>query len=243
VLSHSRIWSAIDKLAEAHDLTPSGLAKRAGLDSTTFNKSKRLAADGRARWPSTESIAKIIEATGTRFEDFTALVNGEERDKLPYSVGEPKATMSAFHDVANQHAYIADGAARQQRQIPLLGLAQAGGGGYFDDAGFPVAEGWERITFPVGDALDDNAYALEITGDSMLPLYREGDRIIVSPSATVRKGDRVVAKTRKGEVMAKILKRKSTLGVVLSSVNPEHEDREFAAVDIEWMARIVWASQ
>ena len=66
MLSHSRIWAAIDPLAARHGMTPSGLARRAGLDATTFNRSKRVTGDGRQRWPSTESIAKILDATGAR---------------------------------------------------------------------------------------------------------------------------------------------------------------------------------
>ncbi len=77
----------------------------------------------------------------------------------------------------------------------------------------------------------------------MRPTYRDGDIIIVSPAASVRKGDRVVVKTKSGEVMAKELRRRSTKSIELSSLNPSHRDRTFAAKDIEWMARIVWASQ
>ena len=76
MLSHERIWSAIDALAARHGLSPSGLARRAGLDPTTFNKSKRNAADGRPRWPSTESLSKILDATNTGLDAFTALVGG-----------------------------------------------------------------------------------------------------------------------------------------------------------------------
>ena len=60
MLTHAQIWSAIDRLAARAGLTASGLARRAGLDPTTFNKSKRMTAAGRARWPSTESIAKAL---------------------------------------------------------------------------------------------------------------------------------------------------------------------------------------
>ena len=74
MLSHDRVWAAIDALAERYSLSVSGLAKRAGLDSTAFNKSKRLSADGRPRWPSTESLAKIMEATGASLDEFMALV-------------------------------------------------------------------------------------------------------------------------------------------------------------------------
>jgi len=90
---------------------------------------------------------------------------------------------------------------------------------------------------------DEHAYALEISGDSMKPAYRDGDIIVVSPSAPVRKGDRVVVKTRKDEVMVKELKRKTTKTIELKSLNAEHRDRTFSMSDIEWIARIVWASQ
>ena len=79
------------------------------------------------------------------------------------------------------------------RMVPLIGMAQAGSRGFFDDAGFPAGVGWEEIGFP--DLADEHAYALEVSGDSMLPVYRDGDRIVVSPAASVRRGDRVVVKT------------------------------------------------
>ena len=208
MLTHSKIWRAIDRLAEQHGLSVSALAKRAGLDATTFNRSKREAPDGRARWPSTESIAKILAATGTGLDDFMALVGGT-------------------------------GTAR--RSIPLIGFAQAGGGGYFDDAGFPTGGGWEETAFP--EIKDEHAYALEVTGDSMEPLYREGDIIVVSPAAEVRRGDRVVVKTVAGEVMAKVLMRRTRERVELHSFNPAHDPRVLKPQEILWMARIIWASQ
>ncbi|MAZ18568.1 MAG: DNA-binding protein [Ahrensia sp.] len=222
MLSHKRIWDAIDALAERHDLSPSGLAKRAGLDSTTFNKSKRVAGDGRPRWPSTESLAKIMEATGSSLDEFMALVRGDDVN----GKGMPLPNMRAVN----------------LREVPIIGMAQAGAGGFFDDAGFPAGQGWDTVAFPGAD-LEDDAYALEITGDSMLPLYREGDIIIVSPAAQIRKGDRVVVKTRGGEVMAKTLLRRTTLIVELESANPAHPPRKLPSAEVDWMARIVWASQ
>ncbi len=213
MFSHDRIWAAIDALAERHSLSVSGLAKRAGLDPTTFNKSKRYAVDGRARWPSTESLAKIMEATGASLDEFMMLVVG-------------KATRAG--EAAT-------------RSVPLLGFAQAGAGGFFDDGGFPVGQGWDVVEFPVGSG--DAVYALEVSGDSMLPLYRDGDTIIVSPGAAVRRGDRVVVRTKDGEVMAKILARQTPRTIELQSMNPEHPNRTFDAVHIDWIARILWASQ
>lgn len=192
-------------------MSTSGLAKLAGLDATSFNKSKRFTGDGRPRWPSTESLAKVLACTNTPLEHFAALVLGRKAAALPGA------------------------------HIPLIGLAQAGSGGYFDDAGFPVGGSWEEIAFPKVD--DDNAYALEISGDSMLPVYRDGDIIIVSPNASLRRGDRVVAKTEDGEVLAKILQRQTATTVELASFNPEHETRILQTDDLAWIARILWASQ
>ena len=222
MLTHGQIWTAIDRLAEANGLSASGLAKRAGLDSTAFNRSKRITSDGRPRWPSTESVSKILSATNTSMRAFLALLEGEDIGPSGFSE-EPAPPF------------------RPQRAIPHIGLAQAGDGGFFDDAGFPVGSGWDEILFP--EVEDEHAYALEISGDSMLPLYRPGDLVVVSPAASVRKGDRVVVKTRDGEVLAKELVRRTARTVELRSLNPDYEGRTLAATDVVWIARIIWASQ
>src|SRR5215813_7843565 len=113
LLSHDRVWAAIDALAERYSLSASGLARRAGLDSTAFNKSKRQSSDGRPRWPSTESLAKIIEATGASLDEFLSLIEG--RTVRTSSGALP----------------------RQSTPVPLVGFAQAGAGGFYEDAGFP----------------------------------------------------------------------------------------------------------
>ena len=86
-------------------------------------------------------------------------------------------------------------------------------------------------------------YALEISGDSMQPVYRDGDRIVVSPSTGPRRGDRVVVKTQGGEVMAKLLHRMTAQRIELKSFNPAFEDRNFALSEIAFVHRIIWASQ
>ena len=127
------------------------------------------------------------------------------------------------------------------RAVPLIGFAEAGGGGYFDDGGFPVGKGWDEIPFP--SVNDENAYALEISGNSMEPAYRDGTVIVVSPAASIRRGDRVVVKTRDGEVMVKELKRRTTKSIELRSINPSHGDRSLPVRDVLWIARVMWASQ
>jgi phage repressor protein C with HTH and peptisase S24 domain len=208
MLTHDQIWGAMDRLAERAGLSASGLAKKAGLDPTTFNKSKRITVEGRPRWPSTESVAKALAATNVSIDTFVQLI---------------------------------EDAPRTVQSVPLLGLAQAGAGGYFTDGGFPAGKGWDEVGLPAVN--DEHAYALEISGDSMKPAYRDGDIIVVSPGAQIRKGDRVVVKTRDGEIMVKELKRRTSRTLELQSLNPNHVDRVLPASDVEWIARILWASQ
>jgi len=126
------------------------------------------------------------------------------------------------------------------RAIPIVGLAKAGADGFFDDEGFPIGAA-ETVRFPgLGD---DRVYALEITGDSMEPVYREGDVVIVQPGAAVRRGDRVVVRTKAGEVTAKTLGRRNEQRVELLSLNPAYPARQIAVDEIDWVARILWASQ
>jgi phage repressor protein C with HTH and peptisase S24 domain len=77
----------------------------------------------------------------------------------------------------------------------------------------------------------------------MEPMYRAGDIVIVQPGAAVRRGDRVVVRTRSGEVMAKLLGRRNDQTIELISLNPAHKPRELAVTDVDWIARILWASQ
>ena len=207
-MQHGQICRALDALAARKELTPSGLARAAGLDPTTFNKSKRAGPDGKPRWPSTESIARALNAVNTSFDEFAALLAGR-----PGGAG---------------------------RAIPIVGMARAGADGFFDDSGFPIGAE-ETVRFPgLGD---DRVYALEIAGDSMEPVFRAGDVVIVQPGAPVRRGDRVVVRTRAGEVMAKILGRRNDQSVELISLNPVYPSRQIAAAEIDWVARILWASQ
>ena len=208
MLRHGDVWHAIDLLAKRYGLSASGLARRSGLDPTTFNPSKRTTPQGKLRWPSTESLSKILSATGSNMAEFVSLL-AEPGEAAP--------------------------------RIPIIGYAQAGSEGFFDDAGYPAGTGWDEVLFP--EVGDPHAYALEVSGDSMEPVYRDGDRIIISPSASIRRGDRVVVRTAGGEVMAKELTRQSANKIELGSFNPTHPTRTLKRAEVTWIARIIWASQ
>jgi phage repressor protein C with HTH and peptisase S24 domain len=210
MLTHAQIWTALDRLAAAAGLSPSGLARKSGLDPTTFNKSKRITSDGRTRWPSTESVAKALAATGTSIDTFVQLIEESGRSAA-------------------------------KKTLPLIGLARAAKVGTFDASGFPAVQGWEEIRFPAVD--DEHAYALEVSGGGMAPVYPDGTVLIVSPAASIRRGDRVVVKTADDAVTVKELKRRTARTVELRSIEPAPTERTLAARDVLWVARVVWASQ
>ena len=209
MLTHSDIWNAVDRLAARAGLSASGLAKKAGLDPTTFNKSKRITPEGRPRWPSTESIAKSLQATGITVDTFVSLIS--ER-----------------------------GLAAAQA-IPLIGLGEAATAGFFDERGFPSGKGWDEIAFPA--VSDEHAYALEVAGGALEPVYRDGTVLVVSPAATIRRGDRVVIKTRDGEVSARELRRRTAKSIELRALSAQPTERSLPVEDVLWIARIMWASQ
>ena len=211
MFTHKQLWRAIDQIAEQNNLSLGGLANAARLDPSVFTRSKRFGKDGREHWPSTQSVARALMATGTPMDVFASMLMLSSG----FSVSRPT--------------------------IPLIGMAKAGSGGFFDDAGFPVGGSWEEIDFPGVD--DENAYALEISGDSMEPVYRDGDILIVSPNASYRRGDRVVVKTLEGEVLFKILKRQTARTIELKSYNAEHDDIILDLSQIDWIARVLWVGQ
>ncbi len=211
MLTHAQLWTALDRLAARAGLSPSGLAKAAGLDPTSFNKSKRITRLGRERWPSTESVAKALTATNTGVDVFVQLI------------GESGQTVSQV--------------------LPSISYSQIDNpdSARFDDAGIPVGRGWNEIAFPALD--DENAYAIEVAGDALKGVYRNGTTLIVSPNAPVRRGDRVVVRTKDGSVTVSELKRRTTKLIELRSIDGAPTDRTVALRDVSWIQRIIWASQ
>ena len=118
MLSHKQIWAAIDALAARYGHSPSGLARAAGLDPTTFNKSKRLGPQGRLRWPSTESLSKILQVTGASLDDFVALVSKGNGSRGP------------------------------SRMVPFITMKDAQKKKVFDENGDPIAKAWDKFAFP-----------------------------------------------------------------------------------------------
>jgi phage repressor protein C with HTH and peptisase S24 domain len=209
MLTHAQLWTALDRLAARAGLSPSGLAKAAGLDPTTFNKSKRVTPEGRERWPSTESVAKALAATNTKLDAFVQMITETRRTAA--------------------------------QTVPLMGYAQAANDDSFDDAGFPVGKAWDEMAFSGID--DENAFAIEVSGNALEPAYRDGAVLVVSPAASVHRGDRVVVKTKDGKMVVRELKRRTSKIIELRTVDRDQAERTMSLRDVLWFQRIIWASQ
>jgi phage repressor protein C with HTH and peptisase S24 domain len=222
MLSHESVWTAIDRLARDHGLSSSGLARRAGLDPTTFNPSKRTASDGRPRWPSMESISKILSATGASFSEFVDLLE-HSTDRL-----------SSAPDVR-----------RDNDALPLPGgMSHASSlahpsSGFFHDGGYPELSDWP-VAAPDVPAQDT---AIRVCGDALLPFYRDGDIVVVSPAARIRKGDRVLLRLTDGTLLAHVYEGRTRARIDVRSLLEDPEILSFAGPEVDWLARIIWASQ
>jgi phage repressor protein C with HTH and peptisase S24 domain len=208
-IQHADIWRAIDKLAEARGLSPSGLAKRAGLDATAFNQSKRTN-NGRPRWPTTESLAKILSASEGTIGEFISYLF----ENPAWGVAKP---------------------------IPFTTLERLRGGAMFDKDGYPEVGKWDwvhSLLLP-----DTTAFALEITGEECMPSYRDGDMVLISPKAAIRRGSRVLLKTTSSRYLIREIERQTPHRIEMRALAPDAELEEMPAVELDWMSRIVWLSQ
>lgn len=212
MLTHEQIWRGVDRLALRNGLSPSGLAKRAGLDPTTFNKSKRVTQDGKQRWPGTESLSKILEATQASLADFVSLI-----DEIP--VTQLKASDLKL------------------RSIRMSQISEES----FDKSGFPKDADWEEVDFPAVD--DPRAYIIELDKDVAQDFCRPGSFLVISPSSSVRRHDRVIIKTKQGSFIIGTIKRKAPQQYVIAEVNNSSADFPLNTKDMAWIGRIVWVSQ
>ncbi len=170
MLTHRSIWSGLDALAAQHAMSVSALARKAGLDPTTFNRSKRVSRDGKPRWPSTESVAKVLDAVGASLPDLVQLM--QESGEAPRFQG---------------------------RRIPIIPIADAARTGYFDETGLPQGSRWDEVDYPditdpdafaleIGS--DDMAPVMregDVVVVSPAAKPRRGDRVVLKThSGTVR---------------------------------------------------------
>jgi phage repressor protein C with HTH and peptisase S24 domain len=226
MLQHADVWRGIDRLAAKHGLSASGLARRAGLDPTAFNPSKRITREGRPRWPSTESLSKILTVTSEPFIDFVLLTGAHGGDAL--SNGHGGAELAA------------PGAARASRIVPVLPLERLAAE-HFSASGQPVGAGWGHLDFD--GSVGRDAFGIEISGGEFDPVYRDGDTLIASTGAEIRRGDRVVLGLGTGGILIRRVARHDADGYYTEALGPTGRTQFLTNGEVRFAARIIWVSQ
>lgn len=223
MLTHSLIWAAIDALAQKHGYSTAGLAKRAGLDSTTFNRSKRISPEGKMRWPSTESISLILAATGETTTNFLEL--GE--DALRSSgIVPPSQNRSDFVGVP---------------VIPLdkMHITEA-----FDLNGHPLGDGWKMIELPPLQGKGPNRlYGVRVIGDAYLPTYRPNDILMCQPFVRLRAGMRALLLRRDRTLLLGEVTDVKGDTIHLTTLDTDRKAQKVALGDCALTAQIQWLSQ
>lgn len=118
--------------------------------------------------------------------------------------------------------------------VPVISCVQAGGWTPVYDE-YPPGDGFAYLYTDL--RLSDGAFALEITGDSMMPEFRPGDRVIIDPSLEPRPGDYVVAKLD-DEQEATFKKYRVRSANVIELV-PLNDDYPTLTIDAEHPGRII----
>lgn len=223
-LTHDWIWQAIDAIAARRHLSPSALARLAGLDPTAFNRSKRFTQEGRPRWPSTESIAKVLEATGTSLDEFAEIESGGATDtRAPGLIGDPDAPHLANVPLVGE---VRDAEIAELEPLPVSPRRVRSRRRALAPALAPL----HRFAIAVGDS-------------SLEPVYSQGNTLIVSPSETPRPGDRVVVKPKGLPAVPRILLKAGRTRIELATFRPEPCRLRLERQAIDWMARIIWVRQ
>lgn len=214
MLSHASIWKAIEKIAEINGYSASGLARRAGLDPTSFNKSKRQSPDGKPRWPSTESVSLVLQATGTSLAELVALI-----EDTPQPAPDPLG-------------------------LPFASTADGGRAALFDAQGRPAGPAWKKAAlFPASwQGGVREPFMLEISGRGYEPLWRDGDRLILAPGAPLRRGDRAVLGLTEEDplVVGEVVRRTATRTALTL---PGGGARTLSDTEIAWSARVLWSGR
>jgi phage repressor protein C with HTH and peptisase S24 domain len=201
MFTHTQIWTALDRLAESRGLSASGLAKQAGLDPTAFNKSKRISPNGKPRWPSTESLSKVLTVTHCTMSDMLSMM---------------------------------DQGGEATRTVPLLAFNTVKAGKTKDKNKSILA-----VAFDIGD----QSFAVTIEDNRLHPLFRNGSTIVADLGERIKKDDRILFYSKSKGLKGGILHSNDKKGMTILLPDNDFEETSFSDSDLEWTARILWASQ
>ena len=258
MLRHEDIWRALDKLAQEHGLTPSGLARRAGLDATTFNRSKRMSREGKLRWPSTESVAKVLDITNCSLSHLVELISENRNIKAwnPPVIDIGKVIDSGLfgHSGRIENPYYPINKPQPVTNVAFTSTpyqsepsphSRANADRVSLDKIDPKKRAGQKFSGLPETTIDDPfAYYLRINELGYEPNFRIGDILIASPSTPIAPGSFVLACLPDGKVhLCQISADATDHGLVIPLIPLLRNHTERLPLSrCEWVVRIVWAS-
>ena len=171
-------------------------------------------------------IAECARAIGRDDAQLWALLNGVRnigerlaRD-IEQKLGLPENELDRPHATGAQRTGEPDVQSYLLANVPVVGTAQLGENGFYDELEYPVGHGDGFVAYPTRDA---NAYALRVKGDSMRPRIKHGEFVVIEPHQAPEPGDEVLVRTKDGKTMVKVRDFHRGGVIQLSSVNEEHK--------------------
>lgn len=207
-------------------LTQAQLAEKAGVSVTTVY---RLEKNENYERVTLEAVAGALNLTAAELLGFAA---------PPFAAAVRAEAEKSTSEVEriDRDTY----AGYKPEDIPLITEAQAGEGRIvYEDAASLQAYAERMVSRPTG-VTDPHAFGVMVKGDSMVPVFRPGRYVVVSPNVPVAPGDEVFVALRNGERLIKIAYRADG-GFVLESANPTYPPRFVKADEVQVMYPVVWA--
>jgi phage repressor protein C with HTH and peptisase S24 domain len=187
----------LDLCCRRHGVSYAELARRIGVTKSYIGQ----LVHGHSKPPPAARCRQIAEVL--------ELADAEREQLLDLAVRE-RARTEAREKIAALDATVASlrSAAPEPRlPIPVIGYVAAGETDIaFTDAGLPVGAGLPgEDPIPRWPGVGERAYALRISGESMLPLCPPGSTIVVDPDHTPRSGEPGICQTTEGKTYFKIV--------------------------------------
>jgi phage repressor protein C with HTH and peptisase S24 domain len=193
-----------------------------------------------------EPLAKIRDKLGLTQDEFAKKlrISRQHLSKLENSSKPLSRKMAlSLAEVSRQAGLPQIGSLNGVRAIPVRSWAQAGTGADFGE--LPLD--WEKRV--ATDCPDEQAFAVEIQGDSMEPKFFPGDIAVLMPTRQPRNGSLVVARLEREGVVIKVFTARDQAPVRIccfTSYNSVFQPIEVSEGNVIWnypvyqIVRQVW---
>ncbi|MFQ5956507.1 MAG: XRE family transcriptional regulator [Candidatus Brocadiales bacterium] len=166
------------------------------------------------------------------------------KDRIIREVKEPRekaATAPTVKAQARRRMSVSKG----DNGINIVGHVAAGETDVvFGDAGLPIGGSIDEPLERLPDVTDENAYGLIISGNSMLPGYPRGTKVVVCPTEKVKTGDLVICRlSSTGKVYIKEIAFSSGMVILKSHNVTAYEPMAVTKEDIAFCHKVVWAKR